>query len=133
MRHVVYLLLLLFIAPCAPAQAAVRSSDIELERVIIDQTRTRAGSEFAQRLCLLWGEMPGLQVNYTVLVRELPGPQASSIIAVELNDIPVYRSTLKTRGIDAVDGPKTAVENAQMLLLQLEELLASTGEPVEVL
>jgi len=106
---------------CTVTCAAAPSCDIEVGRLIMDQTRTRAGNEFAQRFCSLWEELPGQQTDYTVIIKEIPSVQFGSTITVELNDIAVYRAILRTRSGDIMDAAMIAAQNARMLLLQLEQ------------
>jgi curli production assembly/transport component CsgE len=103
------------------AVPATASTDIELNSIIINQTLTRAGNEFFQRFSSLWEELPGQQTAYTVIVKEVPSVQYGSTISVELNDIVVYRSILRTRSSDVADAAMQAAQNARLTLLQFEQ------------
>lgn len=75
---------LLFIAP-------VKSSDIELDGIVVDRTLTRFGKEFLYYYSGYWRDLPNTQ-GFIVTVHETVYPQAGTKLWIEVNQQKVFET-----------------------------------------
>ncbi len=75
-----------------------QSNDIEMEidGLLVDDTRTRAGKEFYDLFYTGW-ETPEQAKNYTITLSERPFRLTMTLIIVSINETPVYQSILQPR------------------------------------
>lgn len=74
-------------------------SSLEIDGLLLDQTKTRAGHEFFCRFSGLWDE-PASDEAYNVLILENTSPQWGSVVLIKVNDVAVFQSLLKPRDSD---------------------------------
>ena len=93
----------------------------EVSRVVINQTRTKAGYDFFRQLSSLWEELPFQRATYTAVVKEFPSMKYGSTVSVEINDIVIYQTALKTRSADIEIAALDAARAERITMLQLEQ------------
>lgn len=101
--------------------------DIEIESLIIDQTRTKFGHDFYQSFNLFWEPPPGIE-SYNILIDEQAEPRLGSWIAVEVNTVLVYRALLKPNPEDIEVKAKEAIEVSKEFLFNWQEYERSLEE-----
>ena len=77
-----------------------QGGEVEVDGLIIDQTRTRIGQEFYQNFVTFWEAPLGIE-DYNILITEMANPTWGSWIWIEVGGLVskeiVYRETLKPR------------------------------------
>ena len=106
---------------------AGEQKDVEIGELIIDQTRSRMGHEFYRTFVTLWEAPPGVQ-EYNIVMGEQNDPRLGSWVAVEINNIVVYRGLLKPSSEDIAAAADEALEITRDYLLNLEEYEKSLEE-----
>ena len=74
----------------------VRRSEIEIDGLIIDETKTKAGRDFYELFYNNW-LAPQKAKDYTIYIAEEPARGRSTIIRVSINDQIVFRRFLQSR------------------------------------
>ena len=95
---------------------------IELDGLLVDDTKTKAGKDFYDLFYGSWDAPPGAK-NYTITVSEKPFRLTSTQIVVSINDNPVYQSILQPRQdiIEALSAD--AITTTQSYLANYEEIM----------
>ncbi len=96
----------------------------EVSRVVINQTRTKAGFEFFRQLSSLWEELPFQRATYTAVVKEFPSIKYGSTVSVEINDMIIYRTALTTKSADIEIAAIDAAKAQRITMLKLEQRLS---------
>ena len=105
--------------------------EIELDGLLVDDTKTKAGKDFYDLFYGSW-EAPAGAKNYTITVSEKPFRLTSTQIVVSINDNPVYQSILQPRQdiIEALSAD--AISNTQSYLANYEEIMKQlNGDDME--
>lgn len=96
--------------------------EIEIDGLLVDDTKTKAGKDFYDLFYSSW-EAPSGAKNYTITVSEKPFRLSSTLIVVSINDTPVYQSVLQPRQ-DIVEGlSEDAILTTQNYLANYEEIM----------
>lgn len=104
-------LLYLWLLPAA-AFAQPHDPQIEIDGLLLDQTKTRAGHFFFCRFSTLW-EGPENAGDYNIMILENATPQWGSVVWIKVNDWVVFQSLLKPRDDDVKDLAAKAVEKVK--------------------
>jgi curli production assembly/transport component CsgE len=92
MKKAVYtgfiLYLMLLLCPSIWAQ----SRDIEIDGLIMDQTKTKVGHDFAHNFSLTWETA---ETGYNMIITDQADPLRGSWILIKVNDILVFKALLK--------------------------------------
>lgn len=104
-----------------------KSDEPEIDGLIFDETRSKAGHEFYEHFFNNW-EPPRGASNFSIYISEMPFLMNLSIISVKLNDYEVINTRLQPRGdfitslaADAVTMTKEALLNLEDLRRQVEQ------------
>lgn len=69
---------------------------LEIDGLIVDETRTRTGSDFYNLFYTHW-EVPPQTCNFTIIIMEQPVPQMGTRITLKINDDEVVQFMLQPR------------------------------------
>ncbi len=96
--------------------------EIEIDGLLVDDTKTKTGKEFYDLFYNGW-EPPSGAKNYSITISEKPFRLTSTLIVVSINDTPVYQSVLQPRQ-DIVEGLSVdAIMTTQSYLANYEEIM----------
>jgi curli production assembly/transport component CsgE len=123
-RGTFLLLLFLSLAYCPGVWA---QKDIEIEGLLIDQTRSRIGHEFYQNFVSFW-EAPAGAGHYNLVISEQNEPRYGSWVSIGINDNLVYRAPVKPRAEDIAESAQEAIEVVRDFLSRWEEYEKSLEE-----
>ena len=101
----------------------IKSNDIEIEidGLLVDDTKTKSGKDFYDLFYAGWEAPPGTK-NYTITVSEKPFRLTSTMIVVSINDDVVYQGILQPRQ-DLIEGQSDeAISTTQSYLANYEEI-----------
>jgi curli production assembly/transport component CsgE len=101
-------------------------SGLEIDGLIVDETRTRIGSDFYDLFYTNW-EAPLQARNFTIVITEQPVPQIGTRITLRVNDQDVAQFMLQPRyeiieqyAQQSVQFLKQHLEEREMMRLRLE-------------
>ena len=101
-----------------------QGGEVEVDGLIIDQTRTRIGQEFYQNFVTFWEAPLGIE-DYNILITEMANPTWGSWIWIEVGGFVskeiVYREILKPRTEEIEEAAKKGVEKVKEHLYRLKE------------
>ena len=105
--------------------------EIELDGLLVDETKTKAGKDFYDLFYGSW-EAPAGAKNYTITVSEKPFRLSSTQIVVSINDNTVYQAILQPRQ-DIIEALSVdAISNTQSYLANYEEIMKQlNGDDME--
>lgn len=96
--------------------------EIEIDGLLVDDTKTKMGKDFYDLFYGNWEAPPGAK-NYTITVSEKPFRLTSTLIVVSINENLVYQSILQPRQ-DVVEALSfEAISMTQSYLINYEEIL----------
>ena len=96
--------------------------EIELDGLLVDDTKTKMGKDFYDLFYSNW-QAPSGAKNYTITVSEKPFRLTSTQIVVSINENPVYQAILQPRQ-DIVEALSyEAISNTQSYLANYEEIM----------
>ena len=100
----------------APATASPKThsldNGVEIDGLLLDQTKTRSGHDFFCRFSSCW-ENPDGTDSYNIVIMENASPQWGSMVGIKVNDMVVFQSLLKPRDADIRDTAAKAIERVQ--------------------
>lgn len=109
------------------ASRKTKADEPEIDGLIFDETRSKAGHEFYETFFSNW-EPPLGASNFSIFITEMPFAMNLSIISVKLNDYEVINTRLQPRADfitalagDAVNMTKEALLNLEDLKRQVEQ------------
>lgn len=79
-----------------PLQTKDEGIDIEIDGLLIDDTRTKAGKEFYDFFYKNW-DAPASAKNFTIIVSEKPFRFISTLITILVNDNLVFQAVIQPR------------------------------------
>jgi curli production assembly/transport component CsgE len=126
MKKSALLLLSLFALALAHGPSVWAQSDVEIEGLIIDQTRSKMGHDFYQEFVTSWEEPPGVKA-YNIVIGEMNDPRLGNWVVLEIGDS-VYRALLKPRAEDIAQAATEAIAATGEYLLNLAEYEKSVEE-----
>lgn len=98
-----------------------KADEPEIDGLIFDETRSKAGHEFYEIFFNNW-EPPRGASNFAIYISEMPFAMNLSIISVKLNDYEVINTRLQPRGDFIVGLAADAVNMTKEALLNLEDI-----------
>lgn len=109
-----------------PSFIQLHAADIEVNGLVIDQTRTRIGQNFYREFSTLWGE-PKIEMAYNITIQETPDARWGNMIAVFVNNHTVYRTTIGTRSSDISKNVTAALNQTRFFMRYLLSIIESNG------
>ena len=100
--------------------------EIEIDGLIMDETRTKAGHDFYDQFFTNFDAPPGAS-NYSIKIRELPFRMSLTIITIEINDNEIFRSYLQPRQNLIEQTSEQAVYTTTQYLQNYEEIQKQLG------
>jgi curli production assembly/transport component CsgE len=94
--------------------------DVEIEGLLIDQTRSRIGHEFYEDFVSFWEAPPGAK-SFNLVISEQNEPRYGSWVLIEINDNLVYRVMLRPGPEDIAATAQDAIAVVREFLLRWEE------------
>ncbi|WP_299702167.1 CsgE family curli-type amyloid fiber assembly protein [uncultured Pontibacter sp.] len=79
-----------------PLERFVRSADLEVDGLIVDETITKIGRDFYDLFNRQWETPPNVK-NYTILIQERPTRGNGAYVLIVVNDEPVFEYILQPR------------------------------------
>ena len=126
MKKSALIFLLLFALALAHGPNVWAQNEVEIEGLIIDQTRSKMGHDFYQEFVTSWEEPPGVKA-YNIVIGELNDPRLGNWVVLEIGDS-VYRALLKPRAEDITQAASEAIAATREYLLNLAEYEKSLEE-----
>ncbi|NDP22926.1 MAG: hypothetical protein GZ091_17880 [Paludibacter sp.] len=96
--------------------------DIEIDGLLVDDTKTKSGKDFYDLFYGSW-EAPAGAKNYTITVSEKPFRLTSTMIVVSINENIVYQSILQPRQEIIESQSEEAIFITQDYLTNYEEIM----------
>jgi curli production assembly/transport component CsgE len=118
-RLLLFVLIVIVIILPATGQEIIDAEDtgLEIDGLIVDETRTRIGSDFYDLFYTNW-EAPLQARNFTIVITEQPVPQMGTRITLRVNDQDVAQFMLQPR-YEIIE--QYAQQSVQFLRQHLEE------------
>ncbi len=105
-----------------PQKAKEADVEIEIDGLLVDDTKTKTGKDFYDLFYSSW-EAPAGAKNFTITISEKPFRLSTTMIEVSINDTPVYQSVLQPRQ-DILEGlSDDAILTTQSYLANYEEIM----------
>lgn len=70
---------------------------VEIDRLVVDETISKAGHEFVELFLILWNWPQNLKESFLMVIAERPFRGTSTQIVITVNDLVVFESFLQTR------------------------------------
>lgn len=99
-----------------------------LNGLLLNQTRTTFGRSFYDQFCIQWGE-PKIDLNYTIVINEIPDARWGSLINIKVNGQEAYRRSLRPRKSMAEQEAKIAIQYVRQFVIHLIRENGSQGNP----
>jgi curli production assembly/transport component CsgE len=125
---IVGFLALLTVALGIPSRA---DNDVEIDGLVIDQTRGKIAHDFVEYFRSLW-EGPAGAEDYNIVIDGQTDPRTGTWVSVDVNDVVVYRELVKPREEDVESAAQAAVEAVRNFLLNREEYERSLQEEADM-
>jgi curli production assembly/transport component CsgE len=119
MKASALIFLLIFPLALAHGPSVWAQSEVEIEGLIIDQTRSKMGHDFYQEFVTSWEDPPGVRA-YNIVIGEQNDPRLGNWVVLEIGDS-VYRALLKPRAEDIAQAASEAIAATRDYLLNLAE------------
>jgi len=103
-------------------QVKPNSLDIEIDGLLVDDTKTKSGKDFYDLFYSSW-EAPQNAKNYTITISEKPFRLTSTLIVVSINENIVYQSILQPRQDIIESQTGEAILTTQDYLANYEEIM----------
>ena len=103
-------------------QSQSNDYEIEIDGLVVDDTKTRNGKDFYDLFYRSWEAPPGAK-NYTITIAEKPFRLSSTLIIVSINDNTVYQSVLQPRQEIVEFLTREAIAMTQDYLANYEEIM----------
>lgn len=100
--------------------------DLEIDGLVIDETKTKSGREFYDLFFRDWAAPDGAK-NYTIFIVEKPFRLNQTFIEVSINETMVYQSFLQPRYEFIENIAIESITSTQFYLAQYEELIKQLG------
>lgn len=111
---VVWLATCLYVTTCS-------AQDIEIDGLVINQTRTRMGSDFYRVFSQQWGQPSGFK-GYNIVIKETPSVRQGSMYEITVNNRTVVRGRLLPKASDIDESVSQSIRRVQYhLLMQLNK------------
>lgn len=107
-------------------EAESGSLALEIDGLIVDETRTRAGRDFYEAFFANWVPPQGAR-DFNITIRERPGMARTTSIEVSLNELTVFQANLQPRYDIIVALAEAALARTYRTLLNYEEIQQQLG------
>lgn len=94
---------------------------VEINGLIIDESRTMTGREFYRDFFERWGD-PNLEFPYNIVIRELPDARWGSILSIDVNGTTVWRKVVRPRTGDARKEARESIPQVRRVLEHLRTI-----------
>ncbi|MBN2092780.1 hypothetical protein JW964_24380, partial [candidate division KSB1 bacterium] len=98
----------------------VKSDNIEIDGLIIDQTITKIGHEFYENFYTLWEAPPEIK-DYSIYVIEKATMLSTSQVWINVDDMTIYQIILKPRAEEIEEAVRIGIEITLQFLHQYEQ------------
>lgn len=107
-------------------KATEQEIGLEIDGLIVDETRTKAGQDFYDHFYSNWEAPPNAR-NFSVKIKEEPFRLRTTQVIVKINDNEVFQAMLQPRKdyIEAV--ADYAISRSQQFLANYEEIMEQLG------
>lgn len=96
------------------------SYELEIDGLIIDQTKTKIGREFYDLFFTRWEAPEGIK-GYTIDINEKAHPRFGSLIWISINETIVYQSVLKPRYETIEEASKIGITATKQFLFRSKD------------
>ncbi|MDN3202736.1 CsgE family curli-type amyloid fiber assembly protein [Algoriphagus sediminis] len=100
--------------------------ELEIDGLVIDQTKTKSGREFYDLFFRDWNPPQGAN-NYSIFIVEKPFRLNQTFIEISINETRVYQSFLQPRYDFIENMAKESIASTAYYLAQYEEILRQLG------
>ncbi|MBW2148140.1 MAG: hypothetical protein JRG73_16925 [Deltaproteobacteria bacterium] len=90
-------------------------SDIEIDTLVLDQTRTRSGQEFYREFVSLWETPKGIS-GFNIRIKERPDARWGSMIFIYVDDRMVFRCIVGRRHEEIMEMVERSIRTVIMHL-----------------
>lgn len=102
-----------------------RASDVEIDGLVIDQSRSKAGHDFANNFSLLWETTA---VGYNIVINEQADGRNGTWISIEIHGELVFKALMKPNANEIEALAQEAVADCNEFLAQRQEANANLDE-----
>lgn len=99
-----------------------KNTDIEIDGMLFDETKTKSGRDFFDFFFSQW-EAPPEAKNFSIFITENPFRLTTTQIEIKINEITVFQSFLQPRADIVEQLAEYAVAQTQLYLANYEELM----------
>jgi len=99
-----------------------QSSDIEIDGLVINQTKSKMGHDFASNFSLSWETAA---TEYNIVIDEQSDFRAGSWVSIEINGNLVFKALLKPNADEIESLAREAVANSNEFLASQNEAIRS--------
>lgn len=103
-------------------EKAKNGSDLEIDGMLFDETKTKVGKDFYDLFYNQWEAPPNAR-NFLIFITEIPYRLTTTQIEIRINEIIVFVSFLQPRAELIEQLAEEAVAQTQMYLANYEELM----------
>lgn len=100
-----------------------RNGFIEIDRLVVDETLSKAGYEFLELFQAKWIWPPESNEPFQIVVTERPFRGITTLVVITLNDLIVFESFLQTRYDVLESMADAAVEQTFAYLINYENIM----------
>lgn len=125
MRKIGFISAILFFVFLLSPIIWAQSKDIEIDGLIMDQTKTKMGHDFANNFTLSW---ESAATGYNIVIEEQADFQTGSWISIEVNGNLVFKAALRPNPDAIEDLVKEAVESLNDYLFNLSKVSKALEE-----
>lgn len=94
-------------------------AQVEINGLIIDESRTMTGREFYREFFERWGD-PKVDYSYNIVIREMPDARWGSILSVEVNGTTAWRKIVRPRAGNSRDEARESIPQVRRVLEDLK-------------
>lgn len=94
-------------------------AQVEINGLIIDESRTITGREFYREFFERWGD-PRVDYSYNIVIREIPDARWGSILSVEVNGMTAWRKIVRPRAGNSREEARESVPQVRRMLEYLK-------------
>lgn len=99
---------------------------LEIDGIIVDQTRTKAGQDFYDQFFRNW-EAPEEARDYSITIKEIPYRLRTTQIVISINDNEVFRSMLQPRNDYIKSLAEYGIMRCEQFLINYDEIMQQLG------
>lgn len=101
--------------------------EIEIDKLIIDETISKAGYDFIELFFAQWNWPPQIEGAFIIVITERPFRGISTQILISVNDLQVFDSFLQTRYdyLEYIAG--AAIDQTTAYIVNYEEIVKQLG------